>query len=185
MKHSWVFGYGSLANRATHDYATTHAATLTGWRRTWVPSRSGHAALLSITPAAGHAIDGLISAVPDDAWSALDQRESGYDKVPVPTLTHQGPQDASILAYTVRTKGPGQPHIRLSYLDVVVQGFFHLYGEDGVARFFATTDNWAPIHNDRAAPVYSRAQILTAAEQALVDHHIADRRLTVGGAAPT
>ena len=38
----------------------------------------------------------------------------------------------------------------ISYLDVVVQGFAHEFGEGGVQRFFDTTDGWdTPVINDR------------------------------------
>ena len=48
------------------------------------------------------------------------------------------------------------------------------FGEAGVARFFATTDGWdTPILDDRAAPLYPRHQLLTPAERALTDHHLA------------
>ena len=60
--------------------------------------------------------------------------------------------------------------ILLSYLDVVIQGYLRHFGPDGVARFVATTEGWnAPVLNDRAAPLYPRAQRLTAAETGLVD----------------
>ncbi|MDX5384038.1 MAG: gamma-glutamylcyclotransferase, partial [Rhodobacterales bacterium] len=35
MKDAFFFGYGSLVNRATHDYGQARAATLPGWRRAW------------------------------------------------------------------------------------------------------------------------------------------------------
>ena len=64
--------------------------------------------------------------------------------------------------------------ILLSYLDVVVQGYHQQFGKDGVAAFFDTTDGWdTPILNDREAPHYPRSQILSRAETALVDQHLA------------
>ena len=40
----------------------------------------------------------------------------------------------------------------------------------GVRRFFKTTAGWdTPVLNDRAAPIYARAQRLTADQTALVD----------------
>ena len=46
--------------------------------------------------------------------------------------------------------------------------------QDGVARFFETTDGWdAPIRDDRLAPMYPRHQQLTAAETAFVDTWLA------------
>ena len=60
--------------------------------------------------------------------------------------------------------------VLLSYVDVVVQGYLREFGEDGVARFFETTDGWdAPMRNDRANPLYPRHQVLSAEETALVD----------------
>jgi hypothetical protein len=63
----------------------------------------------------------------------------------------------------------------LSYIDVVVQGYLREFGEEGVARFFATTDGWdAPVADDRADPIYLRHQTLTRAERALVDRWLDD-----------
>jgi hypothetical protein len=68
---------------------------------------------------------------------------------------------------------PGDHAILLSYLDVVVQGFLKEFGESGVTRFFDTTDGWnTPVLNDRNDPRYPRAQVLSTAETALVDHHL-------------
>jgi len=56
---------------------------------------------------------------------------------------------------------------------VVVQGYFREFGEDGVLRFFETTDGWdAPILDDRQAPVYPRHQRLTPQEVELVDRNL-------------
>ena len=35
MNHPAFFGYGSLVNRATHDYRQAVPARLKGWRRVW------------------------------------------------------------------------------------------------------------------------------------------------------
>jgi hypothetical protein len=64
--------------------------------------------------------------------------------------------------------------ILLSYIDVVVQGYLHMHGHDGVAHFFETTDGWDTlILNDRADPIYPRHQTLSAQERDLVDSHLA------------
>ena len=48
-----------------------------------------------------------------------------------------------------------------------------MFGLDGVAAFFDTTDGWdAPILDDRAAPRYPRHQRLAPDETALVDQHL-------------
>jgi hypothetical protein len=57
----------------------------------------------------------------------------------------------------------------------VAQGFLREFGEAGVARFFETTQGWeAGIRNDRAAPLYPRAQVMTDRERALVNAALRD-----------
>ncbi|WP_299727325.1 gamma-glutamylcyclotransferase family protein [uncultured Tateyamaria sp.] len=169
----WFFGYGSLVNRATHDYPQAQIATLHGWRRIWVRTALRDVVFLSIHPVAGHSIDGLIASVPNADWAALDQRESGYARIDATDQVAHGAPASSIAAYQVppdhQRKG-GDHRILLSYLDVVVQGFVREFGEAGAASFFETTDGWdTPVFDDRAAPLYPRAQDLTAEERALTD----------------
>ncbi|WP_323785658.1 hypothetical protein [Thalassovita sp.] len=65
--------------------------------------------------------------------------------------------------------------ILLSYLDVVVQGYHQEFGEQGVTRFFQTTDGWdAPILDDRKQPHYPRHQTLARPETRLVDRMLDD-----------
>ncbi len=176
MSDPFFFGYGSLVNRSTHIYENAHQATLSGWRRTWVHTGSRDMAFLSIHPAKGHDIDGLIAQVPNNDWGALDLRETGYDRFDIsPAISHQAAAK-EIHAYAVPTEThipEAKNRILLSYLDVVVQGFLREFGEDGVASFFGTTDGWdARILNDRASPIYPRAQVLSGQETALVDRHL-------------
>ncbi|MEL6451250.1 MAG: gamma-glutamylcyclotransferase family protein [Pseudomonadota bacterium] len=171
------FGYGSLVNRATHSYPNAHPATLQGWRRVWVRTARRDVVFLSIHPAPGHQIKGLIADVPGADWAALDIRETGYDRFDTtPNVDHDG-APGPIAAYRVPPQAQrpdGGHHILLSYLDVVVQGFVDVFGTAGAEAFFASTDGWdTPIHDDRAAPIYPRAQMLTAAEQALTDRLLA------------
>ncbi|WP_299143294.1 gamma-glutamylcyclotransferase family protein [uncultured Tateyamaria sp.] len=169
----WFFGYGSLVNRATQDYPSAQTATLNNWRRVWVRTELRDVVFLSIHPAPGHQIDGLIAAVPDADWAALDLRETGYQRIDATSsVTHQS-DATTIAAYQVPTdaqRAGGDHHILLSYLDVVVQGFLQEFGYDGACAFFETTDGWdTPVRNDRAAPLYPRAQRLTAEEMAVTD----------------
>ncbi|MEO0938353.1 MAG: gamma-glutamylcyclotransferase family protein [Pseudomonadota bacterium] len=169
MGTPYFFGYGSLVNRATHSYPDAQQATLTGWRRAWVCSRHrDDLVYLTAVPDADAQIDGLIAAVPSADWQALDAREAGYARH-LTGVKEPGP--VSVYAVEPSDMVTPQSHaILLSYLDVVVQGFLHVYGEAGVHRFFETTTGWhIPIRNDRAAPIYPRAQRLTAKETALVD----------------
>ena len=169
------FGYGSLVNRRTHAYPNLQRRSVAGWRRAWRHTSLQSAAFLTAVRDADCEIDGVTADVPGGDWAALDLREAAYVRVPLPDGVriyhipdgHHGPATEA------------RP-ILLSYLDVVVQGFLAEFGEAGVARFFDTTDGWdAPIRDDRAVPIYPRAQTLTAAERALVDAHLT----RVGGVA--
>jgi hypothetical protein len=180
MKDPYFFGYGSLVNRKTHGYSQSHPATLKGWRRAWVATPRFGVVLLTGVPAPGHSIQGLIAAVPGADWAALDARETGYSRIPATHDTdHTLPHPADIAVYAVAPENMlerGKHMILLSYLDVVVQGFDEVFGEDGVENFFATTDNWdTAIIDDRADPVYPRHQKLSAHQTDLVDSHL--RRL--------
>ncbi len=172
MNDPHFFGYGSLVNRRTHVYASAHRARLTGWRRIWRPTALRPAAFLTARPVPGSEIDGLIAAVPGGDWAALDLREAGYDRAPAGAIDHPLHPAPEIAVYAIPARDDdvtGSP-ILLSYLDVVVQGYLHEFGELGVARFFETTDNWTlPIADDRDGPLYPRAQDLKPEEITLID----------------
>lgn len=171
----FFFGYGSLVNTATHIYDRHHRARLSGWRRVWRHTPFRDMAFLTAEPCEGVAIDGLIAAVPGADWAALDLRETGYDRMPLTVgLSHEAADAGEIAVYhiPVDKHGPadGVRPILLSYLDVVVEGYLQVFGAEGGRHFFDTTAGWdGPILNDRAAPRYPRAQLLTEAETAVVD----------------
>lgn len=177
MTHPYFFGYGSLVNTKSHDYPDPQPATLKGWRRAWVATPRYGVVLLTGVRAPGHSIKGLIAAVPNSDWAALDAREAGYARLFASEhVDHAHPTSPDIAVYAV---DPDHMHesdthvILLSYLDVVVQGFHNVYGKEGVAHFFETTDNWhTPILNDRDAPIYPRHQKLTREQTLLVDENI-------------
>ena len=160
------FGYGSLVNRATQDYPVVGRATLHGWRRVWRSTSLREMAYLSVRPDTSCDIHGLMADVPDGDWGALDIRETGYDRQPATTSLGA----AQVYEVPERNFVGAEWGILLSYLDVVVQGYLREFGEEGVAQFFATTDGWTHIHNDRENPIYPRSQVLTKDETALVDH---------------
>lgn len=173
----YFFGYGSLVNRDTHIYFDAHPAQLKGWRRAWVRSAAFNRVFLSVIPDPDTTISGLIAAVPDADWAALDARESGYARLSsgaavIHPLAHA--PDIAHYAVPEAEQGPTTRNtIILSYLDVVVQGYLREFGEDGVRNFFDTTNGWdTPILNDRTAPQYPRHKVLTAGETALVDSHL-------------
>nr|WP_163849854.1 gamma-glutamylcyclotransferase family protein [Pseudooceanicola aestuarii] len=174
MTDPHFFGYGSLVNRATHSYAQAHPARAQGWRRTWRHTAGRDVAILTAVPAPGVQIDGLIAAVPGGDWAVLDEREVDYDRLLAgDSVLHETGLSPAVSIYSIpETKHPAAPAPRpvlLSYLDVVVQGYLREFGEDGARRFFDTTDGWGGIRDDRAAPLYPRAQRLSTAETAFVD----------------
>ena len=177
MTDPYFFGYGSLVNRRTHEYAAPRRAHVTGWRRAWRHSPLRPVSFLTVLPCDGARIAGLTAAVPGSDWAALDLREAAYRRQL--TLAHHddGPLDG-VAIYAIpdgHHHDPGEDNpVLLSYLDVVVQGFLAEFGPEGVMDFFDTTDGWsAPILDDRAAPRYPRHQTLTEEERALVHDGLA------------
>lgn len=177
MSDPAFFGYGSLVNLATHTYDDPRPAALDGWRRIWRRTTLRQAAYLSVTPAQGGTLQGIVARVPGADWSTLDEREAAYRRHDISgTIRHTGPKSPTAL-YQVRpdhlSEDSNHP-ILLSYLDVVVQGYLHVFGAAGVVHFFDTTDGWeAQILDDRADPIYPRHQLLTREERMLVDRHLA------------
>ena len=178
LTHPYFFGYGSLVNTATHSYLDPNPAKLHGWRRCWCHTPLRDISFLSATPDPDTTIEGLIAAVPDGDWQALDAREFAYERLPADkAVSHNMSNSPDISVYAVRQehqKAGSKAHpILLSYLDVVVQGYLLVFGEAGVAAFFASTSGWeAPVLDDRAAPRYPRHQTLSGSERELVDHHL-------------
>lgn len=175
----YFFGYGSLVNEATHDFPDPQPARLSGWRRAWRHTDLRPVAFLTAVPDTDCAIEGMIAHVPQNDWAALDAREWAYDRVAVtPHVTHASSRPMDIAVYAVprnRHRDPTDTYpILMSYLDVVVQGYFRVYGSAGARRFFDTTDGWsAPVLNDRRAPKYPRHQALRPEETACVDENLA------------
>ena len=185
MSDPCFFGYGSLVNRATHDYHGPARASVRGWRRAWRHTALRPYAYLTAVPSAHDTIHGLIAAVPGADWAALDAREFAYDRIDAtPHVSHDrtGTRDVAIYAIPDHASADvtdAHP-ILLSYLDVVVQGYLREFGPSGPDHFFGTTDGWhAPILDDRAAPIYSRAQMLTGHERDIVDASLKHLRVTL------
>lgn len=179
MRIPFFFGYGSLVNRRTHGHDEAHPARLRGWRRAWRHTALRPVAFLTAVPAEGAEMEGLIAGVPGADWRALDLREAAYDRVAAVDVAHALDWRPEVSLYTIpegRHAAPNALHpVLLSYVDVVVQGYLNEFGEDGVARFFASTDGWnAPVADDRADPVYLRHQVLARSERALVDRWLDD-----------
>ncbi|MGY9049387.1 hypothetical protein P775_21340 [Puniceibacterium antarcticum] len=175
MSNAYFFGYGSLVNRRTHIYDPAFPARAKGWRRAWRCTPDREPAFLTVIPDADCEIEGLVAGVPDQDWSALDLRETNYDRLPASDcVTHDLGDHADVAIYSIpeHTRHlPDEDHpVLLSYLDVVLQGYLTEFGRDGADRFLATTTGWeAPILNDRASPRYPRAQSLSTDERDYVD----------------
>jgi len=184
VQHAYFFGYGSLVNRATHGFEGARPARLSGWRRVWRHTTLRPVAYLTVVPDAGAEIDGLIAPVPGADWPALDEREAAYIRAPAARqVRHDLPHAPEIAVYTIPEGHHGAPDeahpILLSYIDVVVQGYLREFGEDGVARFFETTQGWdAPVLDDRGAPRYPRHRGLSGAERDLTDALLARAGVT-------
>lgn len=165
------FGYGSLVNLATHIYPDTRAATLHGWRRVWRHAKARPVAFLSVEPCPNTTLHGITAAVPNADWAALDAREHAYLRRDVSDQFDT--QTAIYEANPTHTTSPTAGHpILLSYLDVVIAGYQALRPDgptDGPAHFFATTHSWGPVLDDRADPLYPRAQPLNSNIRATVD----------------
>lgn len=142
-------------------------------------------AYLSAVPDPDSEIDGLIAAVPDDDWAALDHREGAYDRVAAAhQVAHPLPHTPDIALYAIAEGKHGDPdgpcHILLSYIDVVVQGYLREFGEAGVIRFFDTTDGWeTTVVDDRATPYYPRHQTLNSDERAFVTDLLRDHGVRI------
>lgn len=185
MSDPFFFGYGSLVNRRTHDFPDTHAARVTGWRRAWRHTPLRALSFLTVVPAADDFVEGLIAAVPGADWAALDERERAYDRHDVShRVRHVAGRDLEVAIYAIPEgfhRAPTEDNpVLLSYIDTVVQGFLTEFGPAGVAHFFETTEGWdVPILNDRAAPVYARAQPTTARERDIVDDSLGRLSATI------
>jgi hypothetical protein len=173
------FGYGSLVNLATHDYRNPRKATVQGWRRQWVYAANRNASFLSVTPDPQTSIQGMIADVTDLGWKALDAREAAYNRHALQSRDHAGVHIYQANPDYVDPTAQHKP-ILLSYIDCVIQGFLTHFGTDGVTGFFESTSGWErPIKDDRAEPIYPRAQRLSPDQTELVDHHLGRLAVTV------
>lgn len=178
MNRPHFFGYGSLVNRATHDYPVLEPSHVSGWRRIWRHSSRREVAFLTVEEAPGVTIAGLVAEVPGADWGALDAREHAYDRLPLDEGHHDRARALDLHLYRAKPSHTGPPSLRhpvlLSYLDTVVEGYLDVFGMSGVAAFFETTAGWdCPILDDRAAPIYPRATAASPAVRAMVDEALA------------
>jgi hypothetical protein len=148
----WIFGYGSLVNRASlgralgRDVFDARPAWLAGWRREWTASSRVIAAgydqgvlarFFDLRADPATRVNGIVVAVTDAELTALTVREQGYDRIDVSTAISGAPEGATVLTFVGRAPAPGA--ITLSaYLRLVEDGFAAL-GGTCLADFRATT----------------------------------------------
>lgn len=183
MSAQFVFGYGSLVNRRSHSAPQAHPARLRGWQREWCQTSLRPVPFLSVRPSDEHEVLGLIAEVAREDWPALDERERAYERHQVAVDDHGLEPDPPTQVYAISPElkaASSDGPILMSYLDVVVQGYLHIFGEEGAATFFDTTAGWdRPVLNDRPLPRYSRHQTLLPEEIALVDDGLKALAVTV------
>ena len=175
MPRNWIFGYGSLINRASVRHTLSDEAVgeivpgrISGWRRSWsnrvvARGRTG----LGAREDSGGRINGVAIELLDPDFAALDRREAGYVRVLVQDQTLV---DGDLWLYTKPDGAPASAAfpVALSYLECVLHGCL-AFGRDFASEFLTETPGLVALWNDRAAPVYPRRVPLTAAATAEVD----------------
>nr|WP_321525883.1 gamma-glutamylcyclotransferase family protein [uncultured Cohaesibacter sp.] len=189
----WVayFGYGSLVNDKTRNAESFGVAgRLRGYRRHWSiweasPERRAFgmhgAAALSVTPNPDAYCDGLLVFDQKSHLPQVDIREAHYNRVKIDLADFQTdqplPDQIDCYIYVgqpaLTSKADPKFPILQSYIDAVMQGFLHKFGEAGMMRFVAETDGWhTPILKDRDRPFYPRSVELSLEEARLVDLYV-------------
>jgi len=148
-------------------------ARLHGWKRHWghqVRETSQQIGCCSLSVLeSDSAIDGVVVRMAAADLPQLDQRESGYARLSIPSEQFETQEsiDADIVyLYQSETQNRGsateQNPILLSYVDCVMAGYQTLFGDTGLDAFMRSTDGWnGVIENDRQAPRYPRAVTLS------------------------
>lgn len=177
------FGYGSLVNRQTLPAdAQSVRVKVRGWRRAWRLS-AGKAGrprcTLTVIPDPVCSILGTVIAQPRHHEDAMHQREALYERqdlegIAVDWLDERPgdwPDPFIHVGVAEHHRSGDESHpVLLSYVDTVIAGFLHTFGESGPRHFVETTLDWhVPVLNDRSSPFYSRAARLNDEERALVD----------------
>jgi hypothetical protein len=178
-----IFGYGSLVNRRTRrNDLIARPVRACGWRRSWnhcVETENGRVCALTITPNALAEVDGVVVLEHRDNLAILDAREKGYQRVQISIVADELPSvptpgDQESFTYTstpvAYRRGSRDFPIWRSYLECVLAGFLDLGGDAAARDFIVNTDGWeTPILDDRPAPRYMRAVLLSEDTQREVD----------------
>ncbi|RFC65072.1 gamma-glutamylcyclotransferase [Fulvimarina endophytica] len=175
------FGYGSLVNPRTlrTRFLAIRRAAAFGWQRVWLPrSRDADMALLSVQPAEGQTIQGVVVYDLIDNLPSVDQREASYERRTIPPeriVIEDAPlADVTVNIYEAEPDAEQADEagcaILQSYLDAVMQGFRDLYGEEGLRAFVEHTQGFETrLLADRKVPRYPRSVTLRDGEAELFD----------------
>lgn len=189
----YYFGYGSLVNRQTRPpQEPSTPATLSGWRRIWNhrvthPSREQPCTSLSIEALASHetgSIEGVLVPIMEKDLPQLDERESGYERLALPTeaFTCANPISTEVVMVyqslpTNQFLADVEHPVLQSYVDCVMDGYHNQYGMDGLERFMSSTVGWQkPLLDDRESPFYPRAVLIDDKKLSLFDEMIEQAR---------
>jgi hypothetical protein len=190
-KSIYYFGYGSLVNRDTRPInEEAMDAHLHGWRRAWLHRVGGvqrprvNCTSLTIEPVESvtssdqAGIDGVLVRMDTADLPALDARESGYERLSLSAdcFDLPGAIDADeIMVYRSlpdnrQLAEAGFPILK-SYIDCVMAGYLHRFGDTGLRQMVKSTRGWErTILNDRATPFYPRHVVLEPQHQRYFDH---------------
>jgi len=175
-----IFAYGSLVNPAARPKELgAIEASLSGWSREWghrISTPHGNVCALTVVQDTAACIRGVVLAGNDAEHFEIDEREIGYERIPV-TVRKIGGNGESLLSCSlyVGTKADHGAATReypiwRSYLDCILGGYLMLGGLKAVEDFVKSTRGWpAPILDDRDSPMYPRAVCLTSREKDLID----------------
>ena len=177
-----VFGYASLLNKTTLPPGThLERAELRGWIRQWrspQPVPTGRICALTISRRANATLQGAIFLTNTHVDANLAVREKTY--VSIEDDVHRAGRSARAIIYTAPVQelswARAECPVCLSYVDCVLQGYYRMYGVDGVRAFVATTEGWElPFQDDRRNPRYPRSVSLTATEKDIFDAILRER----------
>jgi hypothetical protein len=185
-----IFGYGSLVNRSARRHQIdARELDLRGWRRSWthcVETERGGVCALTIVPSANEGVRGVLLDFPRAELPALDARELGYRRIAISRDAtgacgdKSSDQDMFTYVSTEAASRPGSREFPIwrSYLECVLAGYYDLGGVAAVREFLATTRGWGvPILDDRNAPKYMRAVMLSDETRRRLDELIHEREL--------
>jgi glutathione-specific gamma-glutamylcyclotransferase len=178
------FGYGSLVNELTwtrkYEMIT---AEIHNWIREWkhcVDTPWGRVCALTVSREAKSAVQGAFILCDLAELKEVDEREIGYERVELsrddvvsPALTL--PDRLFVYRSTPPAfrSGDAMYPLWMSYIEVVLVGYWRVFGETGIDHFINSTRGWdTPILDDRAQPLYPRFVQLQADDRNFIEQKL-------------